>query len=188
MHLVSSFRSYDYSELWDVTIKLVGLTSLRMPNCSIETKQKVVSLYYKGYSLFSFSKATSVPKSTCWDIVWRYNSCGHVRNRKSPDRPKNMDSKVEKQLINLSQNDPEKNSTQLSWHINPKKCSTSLIRRILIYHLRAWTAIKKPYLTAKNQLDRKVWQLTTLYFPKFSGKMCCFRTKQLWNCTLTNEY
>ena len=54
-----------------------------MPNCSIEAKQKVVSLYHKEYSLFSISKATSVPKSTCWDIVRRYNSRGHVKNRKT---------------------------------------------------------------------------------------------------------
>ena len=80
-----------------------------MPHCSIEAKQKVVSVYHKGYSLFSNSKATSVPKSTCCDIVRRYNSHHrHVKNRRSPDRPKNLDSKVEKQLINLSQNDPKK--------------------------------------------------------------------------------
>ena len=79
-----------------------------MPNCSIEAKQKVASLYHRRYSLFSISKATSVPKSTCWDIVRRYNSRGHVKNRKSPSRPKNLDSKEEKQLINLSQNDPKK--------------------------------------------------------------------------------
>ena len=28
-----------------------------MPNCSIEAKQKVVSFYHKGYSLFSISVA-----------------------------------------------------------------------------------------------------------------------------------
>ena len=65
-------------------------------------QQKVVSLYHKGYSLFSISKATSVPKSTRWDIVRRYNSRGHVKNRKSQGRPKNLESKEEKQLINLS--------------------------------------------------------------------------------------
>ena len=85
-------------------MKLVGLKSLRMPNCSIEAKQKVVSLYHKGYSLFSISKATFVPKSTCWDIVRRYNSRGHVKNRKSPGRPKNLEPKEEKQSVNLSQN------------------------------------------------------------------------------------
>ena len=79
-----------------------------MPNCSIEAEQKVVSLYHKGYSSFSISKATSIPKSTCWDIVRRYKSRGHVKNRKSPGRPKNSDSKEEKQMINLSQNDPKK--------------------------------------------------------------------------------
>ena len=79
-----------------------------MPNCSIEAERKVVSLYHKGYSLFSISKATSVPKSTCWDIVRRCNSRGHVKNRNSPGRPKNLDSKEEKQLINLSQNDRKK--------------------------------------------------------------------------------
>ena len=78
-----------------------------MPNCSIEAKQKVVSLYHKGYSLCSISKATSVLKSTCWDTVRRYNSRGHVKNGKSPE---NLDSKEEKQLINLSQNDPKKNN------------------------------------------------------------------------------
>ena len=88
--------------------KLVAFKSSRMPNCSIEAKQKVVSLYHKGYSLFSISKATSVPKSTYWDFVRRYNSHGHVRNRKSPGRPKNLDFKEEKQLKNLSQNDPKK--------------------------------------------------------------------------------
>ena len=139
-----------------------------MPNCSIEAKQKVVSLYHKGYSLFSISKATSVPKSTCWDIVPRYNSRGHVKNRKSPGRPKNLDSKEEKRLINLSQNDLKKNSTQLLWHLNPKKnCSTSLIRKILFsYHLRARIAIKKPYLTAKNWLARKVWAKEHALLPK----------------------
>ena len=69
-----------------------------------------------------------------------------------------MDFKEETQLINLSQNDPKKNSTQLLWHLNPKKsCSKTLIRRILIYHLRARIVIKKPYLTARNRLARKVW-------------------------------
>ena len=82
-----------------------------MLNCSIEAKRKVISLYHKGYSLFSISKATTVAKSTCWDIARRYNSSGHVKNRKSPGIPKNLDSKEEKRLINLSQNDPKKNST-----------------------------------------------------------------------------
>ena len=92
--------------------KLVRSKSLRMPNCGIEAKQNVLSLYHKGYSIFSISKATSVPKSNCWDIVRRYNFDGHVKNRKSPGRSKNLDSKEEKQLINLSQNDPKKvNST-----------------------------------------------------------------------------
>ena len=79
-----------------------------MSNCSIETKRKVVSLYHKGYSLFSISMATSVPTSTCWHIIRRYNSHGHFKNRKSAGRPKNLDSKQEKQLINLSQNDTKK--------------------------------------------------------------------------------
>ena len=102
-------------------IKLVGLKSLRMPNCSIEAKQKVVSLYQKGFSLFSILKATSVPKSTSWDFVRRYNSRGHIKNRKSPGRPKILDSKEEKRLITLSENDTKKTSTQLLWHLNPKK-------------------------------------------------------------------
>ena len=139
----------------------------RYPNCSIEAKQKVVSLYHKGYSLFSISKATSVPKSTCWDMVRKYNSRGHVKNRKSPGRPKHLDSKEEKRLINLSQIDPKKNSTQLLWHLNPKKsCSPSLIRRILIYYLRARIAIKKPYFTARNRLARNVWAKEHALLPK----------------------
>ena len=79
-------------------IKLVGLKSLRLPNWSIEAKQKVASLYHKGYSLFLISKAATVPKSTCWDIVRRYNFRGHVKNRKNPGRPKNLDSKEEKTI------------------------------------------------------------------------------------------
>ena len=95
-------------------MKLVGLKSLRMPNCSIEAKQKVVSLYHKGCSLFSISKATFVPKSTCWDIVWKYNSRRHVKNRKRPGRRKNLDFKEEKQLLNLSEDNPKK--TQLNFY------------------------------------------------------------------------
>ena len=92
--------------------KLVGLKSLRMPSRSIEAKPKLVSLYHKRCSLFSISKATSGPKSLCWDVVRIYNSRGHVKNRKNLGRQKNLDSKEEKQLINLSQNDPKKfNST-----------------------------------------------------------------------------
>ena len=161
-----------------------------MPNCSNEAKQKVVSLYHKGYSSFWISKATSVPISICWDIVRRYNSRGHVKNRKSPGRPKNLDSKKEKRLINLSQNDPKKNSTQLLWHLNPKKnCSTSFIRKILIsYHLRAKLLSKNPILRQKIDLPEKFGQMNTPYFPKFSDQICCFRTKQLWNFTLTNKY
>ena len=68
-----------------------------MPNCSIEAIQKVVSLHRKRYSLFSISKATSVPKS--WDIVRRYNSRGHVKNQKIAGSPKNLDSKEGKQSI-----------------------------------------------------------------------------------------
>ena len=137
-----------------------------MPNCSIEVKQNV-SLYRKGYS-FSISKATSAPKSTCWDIVRRYNFRGHVKNRKSPGRPKNLDSKEEKQLINLSQNDSKK--IQLNFYgilTRKKSCSTSLMRRILIsYHFRARIAIKKPYLTPKNRLARKVWAKEHALLPK----------------------
>ena len=87
-------------------IKLVALKSLRMPNFSVEATQKVVSLYHKSYSLFSISTATSVPKRTCWGIVRKYNSRGHVKNRQNPGKPKKLDSKEEKRLINLSQNDP----------------------------------------------------------------------------------
>ena len=138
-----------------------------MPNCSIEAKQKVVSLYHKGYCLFSISKATSVPKSTCWDIVRRYNSRGHVKNGKSPGRPKNLDSKEEKQLINSSQNNLKKIQLNFYGILTRKSCSTSLIRRILVsYHLRARIAIKKPYLTARNGLARKVWAKEQALLPK----------------------
>ena len=157
-------------------MKLVGLKNLRMPNCSIEAKQKLVSHYHEGYSLFSISKATSVPKSTCWDIVRRYNSRGHVRNQKSPGRTKSLDCKEEKQLTHLSQNDPKKNSIQLLWHLNPKKsCSKNLIRRILIsYHLHARIAIKKPYFTAKNRLARKVWARKHALLPKIFWQTVLF--------------
>ena len=138
-----------------------------MPNCSIEAKQKVVSLYHKGYCLFSISKATSVPKSTCWDIVRRYNSRGHVKNGKSPGRPKNLDSKEEKQLINSSQNNLKKIQLNFYGILTRKSCSTRLIRRILVsYHLRARIAIKKPYLTAWNGLARKVWAKEQALLPK----------------------
>ena len=127
----------------------------------------MVSLYHEGYSLFSISKATSIPKSTCSDIVRKYYSRGHVKNRKSPGTPKNLDSKEETQTINSSQNDPKK-STQLLWHLNPKKsCSTGLIRRLIIsYHLHARIAINKPYLTAKNRLAREVWAKEHALLPK----------------------
>ena len=61
-----------------------------------------------------------------------------------------------------------KKSTQLLWYLNPKKCcSTSLIQKILIsYHLRAKITIKKPYLTAKNRLARKVWAKEHALLPK----------------------
>ena len=160
-----------------IFIKLVGLKNLRMPNCSIEAKQKVVSLYHKGYNLFSISKATSVPKSICWDIVRRYKSRGPVKNRKNPGRPKNLDSKEEKRLINLSENDPKKNSTQLLWHLNPKKsCSTSLIRRILIsYHLRARIAIKKNLsYVKKSTCQRSLGKRTRVTFQSFLAKCAVF--------------
>ena len=47
---------------------------------------------------------------------------------------------------------------------------------------------KNPILRRENDLPEKFGQMNTLYFPKFSVKMCCFWTKQLWNCTPTNEY
>ena len=50
----------------------------------------------------------SVPKSTFWDNVRRYNSRRLVKIRKSPARPKKLDSKEEKRLTNLSHNDPKK--------------------------------------------------------------------------------
>ena len=123
-----------------------------MPNCSVEAKQKAVSLYHKGYSLFSISKATSIPKSTYWDIVRRYNSRGQVKNRKSPGIQGNLDFKEEKQLKKLFQNDPKKIQLNFYGILTQKKCcSTSLIRRILIsYHLRARIAFKKLYFTASN--------------------------------------
>ena len=87
-----------------------------------------------------------------------------------------MDSKEEQQLIDLSQNDPKKNSTQLLWHLNPKKCcSTGLIRRIIIsYRLSARIAIKKPYLTARNRLARKVWANEHALLPKIFGQNVLF--------------
>ena len=137
-----------------------------MPNCSTEAKQKVVSLYHKGYSLFSISKATSVPKSTCWDIVRRYDSRGHVKNRKSPGRPKNLDSKEEKRLINLSQNDPKKfNSTFMA--SEPKKMFHKFdTNNINLLSIACQNCYQKPYLTAKNRLARKVWAKEHALLPK----------------------
>ena len=70
--------------------------------------RRYFSLYHKGYNLFSISKATFVSKSTCWVMVRRYNSRRHVKNGKTPGRPKNLDSKEEKRLIKFSKNDPRK--------------------------------------------------------------------------------
>ena len=153
-----------------------------MPNCSIEAKQKVISLYHKGYSLFSISKVTSVPKSTCWDNVRRFNSRGHLKNRKSPGRPKNLDSKDEKQLINLSQNDPKKIQLNFYGILTRKICSTFMVQRIIIfYQLCARIAIEKPYLTARNRFARKVWAKKHALLPKI------FRQKVLFSDETTLE-
>ena len=70
-------------------------------------------------------------------------------------------------MINLSQNDPKKIQLNFYGILTQKNCSTSLIRRILIaYRLRARIAIKKPYLTAKNRLARKVWAKEHALLPK----------------------
>ena len=125
----------------------------------------------------------------CWDIVRKYNSTGHVKNGKSRGRPENWDSKEEK-TINLSQNDPKK--IQLNFYgilIQKKRCSTSLIRRILIScQLHARIAIKNPILRREIDLPEMFGQMNMLYFPKIFSKVSCFWTKQLWNFTLTNEY
>ena len=39
-------------------------------------------------------------------------------------------------------------------------------RKILIYHLRARIAIRKPYLTARNRLARKIWAKEHALLPK----------------------
>ena len=61
----------------------------------------------------------------------------------------------------------------------PKKsCSTNLIQRILIfYHLRSRIAIKKPYLTARNRLARKVWANEHALLPKFFWQNVLFSDK-----------
>ena len=62
----------------------------------------------------------------------------------------------------------QKNSTQLLWHVKPKKCcSMNLIQRLFIScHLRARFAIKKSYLTARNWLARIVWAKEHALLPK----------------------
>ena len=64
-------------------------------------------------------------------------------------------------------------------NLNPKKnCSTSLIRRLLIsYHLRARSAMKKSYLTAKNRLARKVWAKEHALLPKIFWQNLLFWDK-----------
>ena len=50
-----------------------------------------------------------------------------------------------------------------------------MIRRILIsYHLHARIAIKKPYLTAKNRLARKVWAKEHALLPKIFWQTVLF--------------
>ena len=78
---------------------------------------------------------------------------------------------------------------QLLWHLNAKKNVPQ------VWHEDYYSIICVPELLSKNpilrrkiDLPEKFGQKNTLYVPKFFGKMCCFRTKQLWNCTLTNEY
>ena len=76
-----------------------------------------------------------------------------------------------------------KNSTQLSCHLNPKKCCcTNLIRRILIsYHLRARAriAIKKPYLWATNRLAKKVWANDHALLPKIFWQTVLFLDEKI---------
>ena len=161
-----------------------------MPNCSIEAKQKVVSLYHKEYCLFSISKATSVPKSTCWDIVRRYNSRGHVKNGKSPGRPKNLDSKEEKQLINSSQNNLKKISTQLLWHLNPKKLFHKIdSKNISLLSFACQNCYQKTLsYGVKWTCQKSLGKRTGFTSQNFLAKCAVFGRNKLWNFTLTNEY
>ena len=130
-------------------------------------RQKVVSLYHKGYSLFSILKATSVPKRTCWDIVRKYHSRGHAKNRKSPGRPKNLDSKEEEQVINLSENDPKKIQLNFYGILTRKKLFHKFdTKNIILLSFACQNCYQKTYLTARNRLPRKVWAKEHALLPK----------------------
>ena len=70
----------------------------------------------------------------------------------------------------------KRNSTQLLWHHNPKKCrSTSLKRRTLIsYHLRERIAIKNPILRLEIDLPEKFGQMTRFTSQNFPAKGAIF--------------
>ena len=54
--------------------------------------------------------------------------------------------------------------------------------------MRARNAIKKPYLTARTRLARKVWANERALLPKIFWQNVLFSEQQLWQYTLTNEY
>ena len=96
-----------------------------MPNCSMQANQKVVHFTTKDIVYFQFRRLHLFQKALAGILFEDMIPADLSKIEKNPGRPKNLDSKDEKHLIILPQNDPKENSTQLLWHLNPKQCCST---------------------------------------------------------------
>ena len=54
-----------------------------MPRQTTKTKQELIQLHQENLTLSQISKKLNAPKTTCFDIIRRFEARGHHNNKKS---------------------------------------------------------------------------------------------------------
>ena len=127
-----------------------------------------------------------------WDNVRWYISRGTFQIRKTPVRPKNLNSKEEKQLINLPENDPKKIQPNFYRIFTQKmffhKFDTKSIILLSI-------ACRNCYQKTRSYGEKSTCKRKSLGdWTRFTSQNCVakgavfFWRKHFWNCTLTKKF
>ena len=130
----------------------------RNKEVSAETRQKILQFYDEGNSMAEIGRRTGLHRWTVSRILKKYDARGHLDSAPRSGQPRVTSEQVDRAMRRLSVADPTKTATDLRRELSASgvtNCSTRTIRRRLCsFGLYGRHAVKKPYISRKNQMAR----------------------------------
>lgn len=157
----------------------------RSKTVSVEIRSRIIQFYKQGVKQCVIAKNLLLTESTVSRIIKRFCATGNVVPIKNTGRPRKTIARVDRKIINISENAPFTSSSKIKGILEESggiRISDRTIRRRLVEGgLRSYKAVKKPLLRKKNVSARLQFALEHIAWTFDDWKKVVFSDESKFN-------